>query len=267
MMVRKRLFDGVVAAACLIAFAPLIGATALLLAIMQGRPIFFRAQRLGRAGVPFTMFKFRTMQRAAGASGVTCGADSAQITPLGHILRRTRLDELPQLYNILLGEMSMVGPRPPDPMHGPAPPERPGATGLATLMCFRNEAYHLQRAQSAQQAEQIYRRTCLPRKQRVERIYLAHASLSFDLAILVATCRALVWPHAAAPRWLRSADRAARAVADLATVQQQMIQQNAGHHRLAHGHGADADAGVVTALGDDLGRLARFGDRLARLQD
>ena len=110
----KRLFDVIFAIAGLVLFSPIMIAIGGLLWIVQGRPIIFRQQRTGKGGVPFTIYKFRSCQRRTTPN---CrDPQSGEITPPGRILRRTGLDELPQLVNILLGTMSVVGPR-PDMVH------------------------------------------------------------------------------------------------------------------------------------------------------
>jgi lipopolysaccharide/colanic/teichoic acid biosynthesis glycosyltransferase len=107
----KRLADCVAAGAGLAVLAPLFLATALLILLHDGRPVLFRQERIGRGGQPFFLWKFRTMRQAGSGPLLTVAGDP-RITRLGHFLRRTKLDELPQLWNVLKGEMSLVGPRP-----------------------------------------------------------------------------------------------------------------------------------------------------------
>lgn len=147
----KRLLDVVGAFAGLLLLAPLLGATAALIALLDGRPILFRQDRAGLRGRPFRIVKFRTMHDGADAqraelrafNEVTGSAsfkmtNDPRVTRLGRILRRTSIDELPQLWNVLRGEMSLVGPRPHpfDDVAGYAPWHRgrfavkPGITGL-----------------------------------------------------------------------------------------------------------------------------------------
>jgi lipopolysaccharide/colanic/teichoic acid biosynthesis glycosyltransferase len=107
----KRLFDFLVAGPALLVLSPVLGAIALLIRWRMGRPLFFRQARPGLNGVPFEMIKFRTMDVARpGADGVE--SDERRLTPLGRFLRATSLDELPELWNILRGDKSLVGPRP-----------------------------------------------------------------------------------------------------------------------------------------------------------
>jgi lipopolysaccharide/colanic/teichoic acid biosynthesis glycosyltransferase len=110
----KRGIDAVGSIALMVLFSPFLAATAALIALCDGRPIFFNQERAGLLGKPFTLWKFRTMSSGAEAKGPLLAADAldSHVTALGNFLRRFRLDELPQLWNILKGEMSFVGPRP-----------------------------------------------------------------------------------------------------------------------------------------------------------
>jgi lipopolysaccharide/colanic/teichoic acid biosynthesis glycosyltransferase len=113
--VPKRSFDFVAAAVLLLALAPVILLVALLIRVCMGAPVLFRQERPGRGGRPFMLYKFRTMQVAENAPGGAASKplpDAQRLTPLGAALRRASLDELPQLFNVLRGDMSLVGPRP-----------------------------------------------------------------------------------------------------------------------------------------------------------
>lgn len=107
----KRAADLALALVCLVLLSPLLGAVALAIRLRMGSPVFFRQYRTGVRGRPFVMVKFRTMRALSAASAVD-SRDRERVTRLGRILRGTKLDELPELWNILLGEMSFVGPRP-----------------------------------------------------------------------------------------------------------------------------------------------------------
>ena len=107
----KRLFDLIVAGTALIVLAPLLALLALLVRAGMGAPVLFRQDRPGLHGVPFTLYKFRTMRDTRDAHGNLLD-DDARLTPIGRFLRSTSLDELPELVNILKGDMSLVGPRP-----------------------------------------------------------------------------------------------------------------------------------------------------------
>jgi lipopolysaccharide/colanic/teichoic acid biosynthesis glycosyltransferase len=136
----KRPFDVAVAATALLACAPLLLAVALAVRLVLGRPVLFVQERPGRHGVPFRLIKFRTMRDAFDAEGRPL-PDGERLTGLGHFLRSTSLDELPELWNVLRGEMSLVGPRPLLmeylPLYTPEQARRhevrPGITGWAQV--------------------------------------------------------------------------------------------------------------------------------------
>jgi sugar transferase EpsL len=136
----KRALDLVVALAGLVLIAPILVATALAVRIGLGRPVLFRQMRPGLGGRPFALLKFRTMTRARDAAGQLL-PDERRLTPLGRWLRRTSLDELPELINVLRGDMSLVGPRPLlmaylphySPEQARRHEVRPGLTGWAAV--------------------------------------------------------------------------------------------------------------------------------------
>jgi sugar transferase EpsL len=107
----KRAFDLVAASVALIVLAPVLGVAALAIRLILGRPVIFAQRRPGRHGRPFVLYKFRTMSGARGADGRLL-PDPDRLTPLGRLLRRTSVDELPGLVNVIRGDMSLVGPRP-----------------------------------------------------------------------------------------------------------------------------------------------------------
>ncbi len=189
----KRAFD--LAVLCIMIF-PATGVSiviAILLFCAQGRPVLFGSERMIAPGRGFVMWKFRTM--TAGATDVTGGHVTQRITFLGRILRRWHLDELPQLWNILRGEMSFVGPRPPlrrivehsPELYGDVLRMRPGLTGLATLHFSAYEARLMGRCTSASQSEAVYLRRCASRKARIDLIYLQNRTFRLDAAILART--------------------------------------------------------------------------------
>ncbi len=140
MLTAKRLFDITLSGAALLALLPVVAATALLVRRNFGRPVLFRQERPGLGGAPFNLVKFRTMTNAASADG-TVKPDAERLTPFGKKLRATSLDELPELWNILKGEMSFVGPRPLltaylplyDARQARRHEVRPGLTGWAQI--------------------------------------------------------------------------------------------------------------------------------------
>lgn len=141
-----RLFDIVGSLAIVVATFPLMVVSALLVKLTSAGPVLYRQERVGKNGKLFVLYKFRTMIDGAekDVGPVWAAKDDQRITPLGRILRRTRLDELPQLYNILRGDMSLVGPRPERPyfvrrhkaLQGARLAVKPGLTGLAQVRSF-----------------------------------------------------------------------------------------------------------------------------------
>ena len=188
----KRAFDIVVAAAGLIALAPLLVLIALLIKLDSRGPILFKQERIGKKFRPFSIYKFRTMVEDAPRIGaaITCGNDS-RITRAGRILRKTKLDELPQLFNILKGEMSFVGPRPEvrqyvdlfrsDYEH--ILKVRPGLTDLASLK-YSDEAAILGQSENP---EGDYVARLLPDKICLAKEYIQRSSLLFDAKLIFET--------------------------------------------------------------------------------
>ncbi len=187
----KRSFDILVSATALILLSPVLLATATAIRLDSPGPALHRAMRAGQGGRLFTLLKFRSM--VAGAEdqgpGIT-GADDPRITRVGRFLRRAKLDELPQLWNVLRGDMSLVGPRPEDPRYVALyTPEqrrlldaRPGITSPASI-AYRNE----ERLHTQPDWEVQYLREVMPAKLRIDLEYLEQASFAHDLAILFRT--------------------------------------------------------------------------------
>jgi lipopolysaccharide/colanic/teichoic acid biosynthesis glycosyltransferase len=180
-----------IAAATLVGLAPMLLLIAVGIRLGSVGPAFFPARRIGRRGVPFIAWKFRTMTWRPESSGpAISSAGDPRVTPVGRLLRRFRLDELPQLWNVARAEMRLVGPRPEDPrfveLADPRQREvlsvRPGITGLAQL-AFADEA----RVLGPVDPEGAYRRIVQPRKLRVDAAYVRHRSTRLDLWILGAT--------------------------------------------------------------------------------
>jgi lipopolysaccharide/colanic/teichoic acid biosynthesis glycosyltransferase len=191
----KRLFDIAVAAAALVLLLPFLLALTLWIRLDSPGPVFYRQERVGRHGVPFRIHKFRTMKAGATGLPLTVG-DDPRITRAGAWLRRTRLDELPQLIDVLAGSMSLVGPRPEVPRYvahyPPALRERalsvrPGLTDPATL-AFIDEAALLS---NAADPERAYIEVILPAKLQRAADYADSASLATDVALLWRTLRVL----------------------------------------------------------------------------
>ncbi len=193
----KRLFDLLVASLALVVLSPLLLLLALAVRLDSPGPVFFRQQRVGRHGVPFRIHKFRTMVEDAATRGLplTVGSDP-RVTRLGALLRRTRLDELPQLLDVVKGSMSLVGPRPEVPryvaLYPPALRERalavrPGITDPSSL-AFIDEAALLARAEDP---EREYVERILPAKLQQAADYAERATLWTDLGVLWRTLRRL----------------------------------------------------------------------------
>ena len=196
----KRLFDLLLAAGALLLLAPLLLVLALVVRLDTPGPVFFRQERVGLGGRTFRIHKFRTMGVDAPQRGLalTVGEDP-RITRSGRWLRRTRLDELPQLIDVLKGDMSLVGPRPEVPryvQHYPpalrdrALAVRPGITDPSSL-AFLNES---ERLAAAADPEREYIEHILPAKLQAAADYAAHASLWTDLGVIARTVR-LLWGH------------------------------------------------------------------------
>jgi lipopolysaccharide/colanic/teichoic acid biosynthesis glycosyltransferase len=191
-----RLVDTTFSLMGLIVLMPFFCVIALLIKLDSPGPVFYRARRVGKNGVLFRLYKFRTMVAGADRQGpgITAAADS-RITPIGRFLRRAKLDELPGLFNVLKGEMSLVGPRPEDPryvaLYTPDQQQvlsvRPGITSAASLT-YRHEEQLL----AGPDWEQRYIQEVMPHKLRLELSYLTKRSIFTDLGVLLQTARTLL---------------------------------------------------------------------------
>lgn len=183
----KRAMDVVIVLTSSPILVPVLAAIALAVLVTSGPPIFFLQERLGPHGEPFLIRKFRTMRPALAQTSSAIARDSAdRITRLGALLRRSKLDELPQIFHVLTGEMSFVGPRPKVPEEEPDPfPCRPGLTGAATL-AFAREEMILQGIASSD-LDEYFQKTILPAKRELDGNYLSRATMWSDLRILVNT--------------------------------------------------------------------------------
>ena len=192
----KRAFDLMVAALALLLLTPLLLGVALWVKLDSPGPVFFRQERVGRHGVLFLIHKFRTMRAGSEGLSLTVG-DDPRITRAGRFLRHTRIDELPQLMDVLRGAMSLVGPRPEVPRYVALYPAalrkrvlavRPGITDPASL-AFINESELLARAADP---EHEYVHVILPAKLQRAADYADSASLATDLRVLWQTARLLL---------------------------------------------------------------------------
>lgn len=192
----KRLLDVTLAALLLAAFSPLTAASAVAIKIDSPGPVFFRQERVGLAGRPFHIHKFRSMRVVHDGRLVSSTGDT-RVTRVGRLLRRTKLDELPQLIDVLQGNMSLVGPRPEVPTYVSLWPAerkevilsvRPGITDPASI-ALRNEADELA---SVPDPEAYYIQVLLPRKTAIYFDYVTRRSLLGDVMILLRTALAVV---------------------------------------------------------------------------
>lgn len=187
----KEIFDRFVAIAGLIILWPVMAVVAVLIAVrMPGGPVIFRQQRVGRGGRLFTLVKFRTMTMGHSGSTVSVAGES-RITPLGAVLRRLKLDELPELWNVASGDMSFVGPRPDVPGYADMLTGddrrvlqlKPGITGPATLK-YRNEEQLLAMCDNPREYND---RVIFPDKVRINLEYLDSRSFVGDIRIIMQT--------------------------------------------------------------------------------
>jgi lipopolysaccharide/colanic/teichoic acid biosynthesis glycosyltransferase len=188
----KRAFDIIASSVGLILLAPLFLVVAAAVRSTSGSPVLFCQLRMGRGLHLFTIYKFRTMIVDAANKGgpITSGADP-RITRLGAVLRRFKIDELPQLINVLKGDMSLVGPRPEMPKfvamfehdYREILQVRPGITDLASLK-YQHEAEILEQYENPEDA---YVRCILPDKIRLAKEYVRQSSLLLDLALILKT--------------------------------------------------------------------------------
>jgi lipopolysaccharide/colanic/teichoic acid biosynthesis glycosyltransferase len=190
----KRALDLVVALIALVVLSPLLLALAILVRLDSPGPVFYRAVRVGHRGRPLRMLKFRKMATAAAGRPLTLDGDE-RLTRSGAWLARTKLDELPQLWHVLRGEMSLVGPRPEAPEFVARFPQeyemilrvRPGITGY-TQLAFAHEGAILER----EDPERHYLTALLPQKVALDLLYARRVSVRRDVEILAATVATLL---------------------------------------------------------------------------
>ena len=191
-MSAKRMLDVTLAGMALIVVAPLLALLAIGIRLAGPGPIFYRAQRVGRDSRPFTMYKLRTMRIGDAATTVITAQGDPRIFPLGRLLRRLKLDELPQLVNILRGEMSIVGPRPEDPsmvqrFYAPFYYKSfdvpPGLTSPGSIYAYTHGEAQL----DLRDAERSYGEQLLPIKMALDLVYVARAGVGYDIALICRT--------------------------------------------------------------------------------
>lgn len=187
---RKRLFDMVCAALGLLVLSPVLLVCALLVGLTSPGGVLFRQERVGKDGVPFTIYKFRSMRKDNAGLKISTSSDS-RITPVGRVLRKAKLDELPQLWNVLKGDMSFVGPRPEvreyTDLYTPEQRQvllvRPGITGLASIR-YRNENDLLS---ASTDPNRTYIEEVMPAKLALDLEYIPRACVSYDVRLILET--------------------------------------------------------------------------------
>ena len=197
----KRGMDLVGSTIGLILLAPLLSVLALIALFVSGRPILFIQERVGLDGVTFRILKFRTMRIGSENGLAITGRDDQRVTPWGRILRLMKLDELPQLVNVLRGDMSIVGPRPEVPRYVATYDSaqrrvletRPGLTDPATIE-FREEEALLGKSDLSDR-ERTYVDKILPRKLQLNLQYLNRANVTYDLTLILQTLVVLFLPR------------------------------------------------------------------------
>lgn len=189
----QRIMDVVVGAIALTMLSPLFVAAAVVVKASSPGPVFYRTERVGKDGRRFTLLKFRSMHVSNDGARLTRAGDT-RVTAMGAVLRRWKIDELPQLLNVLRGDMSLVGPRPEDPVYVAHYTEaerdvlrvRPGLTGPASLL-YRNEETQL----TGDHWERTYIEQIMREKLRIDLEYLSRRSVASDLNLLIRTAIAI----------------------------------------------------------------------------
>jgi lipopolysaccharide/colanic/teichoic acid biosynthesis glycosyltransferase len=193
----KRVLDLLLAGIALLCLVPLMTVIAIVLWVVQGQPIVFAQKRVGMSFNPFVLYKFRSMKQASSSDEARFRlGDKDHQTAIGKILRITKLDELPQLWNVIKGDMSLVGPRPEVPEWVEFDSDdwqralsvRPGLTDFASLTFFDEE----KQLQTATDPIVYYRDSILPRKLQLAQHYVREVSLAVDVMILGRTLKQLV---------------------------------------------------------------------------
>ncbi len=193
----KRVFDILFAGSLLLAALPVLAVAALAVALTSPGGVLYRARRAGKDGAPYTMYKFRTMTADADRGApVTLRGDN-RVTPVGRLLRMTKIDELPQLVNVLRGEMSVVGPRPEDPKlvaryYTPRMRQslayKPGLTSPGTIAYMEGLGANLPETNDMT----VYAQQVLEPKLEVDLAYFPHQTLAGDISVVMRTVRTVV---------------------------------------------------------------------------
>jgi lipopolysaccharide/colanic/teichoic acid biosynthesis glycosyltransferase len=194
----KRLFDILISIAALIILAPLLLVAALAIYVSDGFPVIYRARRVGRDGRVFVMHKFRTMRvdRSEDASVITSPGDK-RIFPVGLLLRRLKIDEMPQFYDVLRGVMSLVGPRPEDPkiVRDHYAPEHMETLAVRPGLCSPGSVYNYTHGDTLigqDDPAHDYLARLLPVKLALDLVYVRNISLLYDFRVIARTVRVIV---------------------------------------------------------------------------
>lgn len=193
----KRLLDLLLGVMLLFVLLVPFGLLLLTLLLCEGRPLFYVSERMRTPDQPFRQWKLRTMAPVPDCDdhGVSGGNKAARISPFCRFLRRSRLDETPQLWNVLRGDMSFVGPRPPQRAYVERFPDlyarvlrsRPGLTGFGSLYFHRREEHLLAACRTPEETDAVYARVCVPRKARLDLIYQRRRNLLLDVRLMFQT--------------------------------------------------------------------------------
>lgn len=193
----KRIFDIVCSGLGLMLLSPLFIVLAIWIKLDSKGPVFYKQIRAGRHNKDFTLYKFRSMRMGSDKKGlITIGGRDPRVTKSGYYIRKYKLDELPQLINVFLGEMSLVGPRPEVRHYVDLYNDeqlivlsiRPGITDMASIR-YRNENELLE---SVENPEQYYREVIMQDKLRINMEYIENASLWFDIKLILSTLKEIV---------------------------------------------------------------------------
>jgi lipopolysaccharide/colanic/teichoic acid biosynthesis glycosyltransferase len=196
----KRLFDITFSALGLLILSPILFIISVCILLESGRPVIFKQERLGKNCEPFILYKFRTMESRVDSKQPDCTADNdKRVTKAGRFLRRYKLDEIPQLFNVLKGDMSFVGPRPELPkfashyskIYNKILQIKPGITDIAAIK-YRNEHVLLNGAYS-DDLEHIYLNEILPKKLEYSMDYLKKRSFFYDLKLIFQTISIVIF--------------------------------------------------------------------------
>ena len=217
----QRLFDICFAVVALIVLSPLLFLVALCLKYSGEGEVFYRQERIGYKRKKFKIFKFATMVKNSPniGSGTLTMADDPRILPFGKVLRKTKVNELPQLLNIFLGDLGLVGPRPLVPEgeshYGESKSEfirsvRPGVTGIGSLVLRDEEAFYAHRSD----AHEFYKNVIIPYKFRLEEWYIEHRTFFLDIKIMLLTALVIFWPNFFSWRFFRDLPRIPKEMLD-----------------------------------------------------